>query len=316
MDIQQLKTIIHVEELGSLSKAAERLNLAQPALSRQIRLLEEELGVRLFERHGRGMVITAVGQAMLSHAASIMREMDAIRATAAAAKTTISGTVEVGMTPTVSEFVIAPLMEQTKARHPNLGLRFSSAFSGHLMDWLKRGELDVAFSYDLEYQPSLIIKPVMVENLLLIGPADAKLHLEQPVPFSALQTMPLVLPSPRHGLRRIVDECARKAGVKLASTVEVDSFGAMVALVKSGFGATILPLPPVYDYFSRGVVTAAPIIDPVPSRKLVVAFASDGRINAAARYIGDSFVEIARDLVNRGVWSGYMTDEPLPLTPI
>lgn len=316
MDIQQLKTIIHVEELGSLSKAAERLNVAQPALSRQIRLLEEELGVHLFNRHGRGMVITPIGEAVLGHAATIMREMDAIRSTAAAAKTTLSGKVEIGMTPTVSEFVIAPLMEQTKARHPNLSLRFSSAFSGHLMDWLKRGELDVAFSYDLEYQPSLVIKPVMVENLLLIGPASANLSLEQAVSFSALATMPLVLPSPRHGLRRIVDECARKAGVQLASTVEVDSFGAMVSLVKSGFGSTILPLPPVYEHFSRGVVTAAPLADPVPSRKLVVAFASDGHINAAARYIGDSFVEIARDLVSRRVWSGYMTDGKAPSTSL
>lgn len=316
MDIQQLKTIIHVEELGSLSKAAERLNLAQPALSRQIRLLEEELGVHLFERHGRGMIITAVGEAVLDHAATIMREMDAIRSTAAAAKTTLSGKVEVGMTPTVSEFVIAPLMERTKALHPNLGLRFSSAFSGHLMDWLKRGELDVAFSYDLEHQPSLVIKPVMVENLLLIGPATANLSLDQTVPFSSLANMPLVLPSPRHGLRRIVDECARKAGVQLASTVEVDSLGAMLSLVKSGFGSTILPLPPVYDHLSRDIVKAAPLIDPVPSRKLVVAFASDGRINAAARYIGNSFVDIARDLVNSGVWSGYMIDDPAISKPL
>src|SRR5690242_15274567 len=79
MDVVQLKTLIHVAELGSLSKAADRLNIAQPALSRQIRLLEDELGVFLFDRPGRGMVITEVGREVLDHATRVMAELEAIR---------------------------------------------------------------------------------------------------------------------------------------------------------------------------------------------------------------------------------------------
>ncbi|MBY5377278.1 LysR substrate-binding domain-containing protein [Rhizobium leguminosarum] len=308
MDVGQLKTLIHVAEVGSLSRAAERMNIAQPALSRQVRLLEEELGVQLFERHGRGMIVTPAGEDVLHHAAKIMSELDAIRACASTAKKTLTGVVQVGTTPTVAEFVTVPLMQQAGSSHPSLSLRFTSAFSGHLMEWLKRGELDVALSYDPDPQASLRIEPIMVENLLLIGPPSQGLRLDGPIAFEALARLPLVLPSPRHGLRRIVEECADRAFIKLTSTVEVDSFGAMIALAQNGFGCTVLPLPPVYDFVKRGLLTAAPLIDPVPSRRLVVAFAADRPTSAAARFIGNTFRSIASGLVHSDVWPGHMID--------
>jgi LysR family transcriptional regulator, nitrogen assimilation regulatory protein len=113
MDVAQLKTLIHVAELGSLSKAADRLNIAQPALSRQIRLLEEELGVPLFERHGRGMVITAAGRDVLEHAARVMEELDAIRSSASGGYSSFRGVVTVGTTPTVASIATVPLMRKS-----------------------------------------------------------------------------------------------------------------------------------------------------------------------------------------------------------
>lgn len=80
MDVTQLRTLIHVAELGSLSKAVDRLHIAQPALSRHVRLLEEELGVRPFDRHGRGMIVTEQGQGVLRHALRAMAELEEIRA--------------------------------------------------------------------------------------------------------------------------------------------------------------------------------------------------------------------------------------------
>ena len=129
MDVVQLKTLIHVAELGSLSKAADRLNIAQPALSRQIRLLEEELGIFLFERHGRGMVITEVGREVLDHATRVMAELEAIRHSASGGRSSFRGMVMVGTTPTVAEIVTVPLVRRIKEAHPQLCVRFSSAYS-------------------------------------------------------------------------------------------------------------------------------------------------------------------------------------------
>ncbi|MFG1270722.1 LysR family transcriptional regulator [Xanthobacter versatilis] len=312
MDIAQLKTLIHVAELGSLSKAADRLHIAQPALSRQIRLLEKELGIYLFERHGRGMVITDIGRDVLDHAIRIMSEMDFIRATASNTGTSYKGMVMIGTTPTVAEIVTVPLVRKIKQTHPELAVRFSSAFSGHLLDWLQRGELDLTVSYDPKPLKSLRIVPVMLESLLVVSAGRNKLRLNRPVPFARLAEEELVMPSPRHGLRSILDDCARQAGIQLRASVEADAFGAMIDLVRNGLGSTVLPLAPIYNLVKAGDLCAAPLVDPTPTRKLVVAFPVDRPITPAARFVSQAFCEIAADLVNRNVWIGEMIEEGTP----
>lgn len=306
MDVVQLKTLIHVAELGSLSKASDRLHIAQPALSRQIRLLEKELGAYLFERHGRGMEITEVGREVLSHATRIMDEMESIRNSVIGGKTQFRGAVVLGTTPTVGAIVTVPLVRRIKEAHPDLSVRFSSAFSGYLLDWVQRGELELAISYDPQPLHTLRIVPVMMENLMLVGPASAGLRLDGSVPFASLTDQALVLPSPRHGLRVIMDDCAREVGIQLKSSVEADSFGAMIDLVSSGFGFTALPLASIYNQLETGVLSAAPLVDPIPMRKLVLVFPADRRVSPAAKFVGDAFVEIAEDLVSRKIWAGHL----------
>jgi len=306
MDVVQLKTLIHVAELGSLSKASDRLHIAQPALSRQIRLLEKELGTYLFDRHGRGMEITDAGREVLAHATRIMEEMESIRSSVAGGKTSFRGTVVIGTTPTVAEIVTVPLVRKIKETHPHLAIRFSSAFSGYLLDWVQRGELELAISYDPQPLHTLRIVPVMMENLLLVGPASANLRLDTPVSFESLAEQQLVLPSARHSLRVILDDCAREVGIKLKTSVEADSFGAMIALVCNGFGLTALPLASIYTQIESGVLSAAPLVDPVPMRKLVQVFPADRRVSPAEKFVGDAFIEIAADLVDRKIWAGHM----------
>lgn len=306
MDVHQLKTLIHVAELGSLSKAADRLNIAQPALSRQIRLMEAELGAPLFTRHGRGMVITGLGRDVLHRAENIMRELQAINALPSAASPGLSGTVAVGTTPTVGEIVAVPLARHIAATQPDVTIRFSSAFSGYLTDWLQRGQLDVAAIYDLQPVPSLRIEPVMVEDLLLIGSASAGLSLDNPVGFPALAGERLVLPSPRHGLRSILDACAGRAGIALTAAIEADSLTVLIDLVRHGFGPTILPLAPIHRHVVDRTLTAAPLINPTPVRTIVLAYPADRPVAPAARYVAGSIVAIAKDLVARQVWMGTM----------
>ncbi len=306
MDVVQLKTLIHVAELGSLSKAADRLHIAQPALSRQIRMLEKELGTYLFERHGRGMEITDAGREVLSHATRIMEEMESIRSSVVGGKTSFRGAVVIGTTPTVAEIVTVPLVRKIKEAHPNLAVRFSSAYSGYLLDWVQRGELELAISYDPQPLHTLRIVPVMMENLLLVGPASTNLRLDTPVSFASLAEQQLVLPSARHSLRGILDDCARELGIKLKTSVEADSFGAMIDLVRNGFGLTALPLASIYAQIEAGVLSAAPLVDPIPMRKLVEVFPADRRVSPAAKFVGEAFIEIATGLVNRNIWAGHM----------
>jgi LysR family nitrogen assimilation transcriptional regulator len=302
MDIAQLKTLIHVAELGSLSKAADRLNIAQPALSRQIRLLESELGVSLFERHGRGMVLTLAGNEILEHATRIMGELESIRKTVAEKRGELLGLLRVGMTPTISQIVTVPLVRQLKRVGPTLSLRFNSAFSGYLIDWIQRGSLDIAFTYNPPASRTLRISPILVENCILVGPVDAGLCLERPISFSSLHNMEFVLPSAPHGLRTIAEDCAKKAGIALLTSIEVDSFTAMLDLVKKGFGYTILPLAATYDLIQQDLVSGAPLIDPIPEREVVAVYSADRPVNRSTRVAGDCFLAIAGDLFAQGIW--------------
>jgi DNA-binding transcriptional LysR family regulator len=109
-----------------------------------------------------------------------------------------------------------------------------------------------------------------------------------------------------HSLRVILDNCAREVGIKLKTSVEADSFGAMIDLVRNGFGLNALPLASIYTQIESGVLSAAPLVDPIPMRKLVQVFPADRRVSPAAKFVGDAFIEIAADLVGREIWAGHM----------
>ena len=304
MELSQLRTVIHVAELGSLSKAADRLHIAQPALSRQVRMLEDELGARLFERHGRGMVITETGQEVLRHAYRVMGEVQEIRASVVDGDVALRGHVSIGMPPTVSDILTVPLVSAIRDRHPEATVRIVSAYSGYVLDWLHRGEIDVAVLFESKGARSLRSTLLLEENLHLIGSQDARLSPDTPVNFEALATEKLLLPSAGHSLRALLDECTRGLGFNLNVQVEADSFSVLKDLVRSKHGMTILPLAPIHDEISSGILTHAPLTNPVPKRRLMMSFPSDRPATRLAKFAGQALVATVSDLVERQIWPG------------
>jgi LysR family transcriptional regulator, nitrogen assimilation regulatory protein len=225
----------------------------------------------------------------------------------ASGRTSFRGTVSVGTTPTVAEIVTVPLVTALRRTHPDLAVRLSAAYSGHILDWLQRGQIDVAVSYNPRRLHTLRIVPIMIETLLLIGPGGRS-GRGAPVPFARLADMDLVLPSPGHMLRDIAHECARRAGIELRVVVEADSFQSLINLVRAGIGATVLPLAPVHAMVAAGDLSAAPLTDPSPTRELVVAYPADRPVSRAARLVGETVIRIAGDLARRGVWMGQVLD--------
>jgi len=306
MELSQLRTIIHVAELGSLSKAADRLHIAQPALSRQVRMLEEELGTRLFDRHGRGMIITEAGQDVLRHAYRIIGEVHEIRASVADSDVSLRGHVSIGMPPTVSEILSVPLVTAFRERHPDATLRIASAYSGYVLDWLHRGQIDVAILFENKSARSLRSTPLLEEQLHLIGSADAGLSPDKPVEFDTLKSQKLLLPSAGHSLRALLDECTKGIDTVLKVQVEADSFSVLKDLVRAKQGMTILPLAPIYDQISTGALSYAPLINPVPKRRLMMSFPTDRPATRLARFAGDVLVTTVSDLVKKQIWPGLL----------
>jgi LysR family nitrogen assimilation transcriptional regulator len=308
MELSQLRTLIHVAELGSLSKAADRLHIAQPALSRQVRLLEEELGVRLFDRHGRGMVVTDAGHDVLRHALRVMAELEEIRATVADEDAPLRGHVSIGMPPTVADILSEPLVAAFRESHPAATLRIVSAYSGYLLDWMHRGEIDAAILYDPKSARTLRVQPLLEEVLFLIGPPDAGLSQDVPVDFADLQNMRLLLPSPGHGLRAILDKCAAERGFALSVPVEADSYSTLKGLVRAGHGSTVLPLAPIHRDLAVGDLCAAPLHDPVPMRRLILSYPTDRPIPRLGRFAGQVIASTVGSMVKQGVWPGHLPE--------
>lgn len=303
MDIPQLRTILHVAELGSLSKASERLNIAQPALSRQVRLLEAELGVRLFDRHGRGMVATEAGLAVLRHAGRVMAELEELRASVAGDDTPLRGHVAVGMPPTVSDLLSVRLVTAFQERHPEATLRIVSAYSASLVDWLRRGEINVAILYGTRTGPSLAVTPLIEETLALIGPPTEPPRAG-PVGAGDIAGKRFFLPSVGNGLRTVVEHWAEATGAALDVRVEADSYATLKGLVASGRGYTILPVAPLHGDIAAGRLWHAPFAGPAPFRRLLLATPADRATSRLARYAVRTIEETTRALADEGVWQG------------
>ncbi|WP_420991709.1 LysR family transcriptional regulator [Cupriavidus sp. 30B13] len=299
MEITHLRALLAVIESGTLSKAADSLGLTQPAVSRQIRLLEEELGEALFFRHGRGMTPTDAAQRIAFRAAAGLREFDAISSEIAEARSAPSGTVRLGMTPTVAELTIVPLTAIISRRFPDIRLRFSTAFSGYLLDWIHRDEVDLGVLYDPSRHHSLSVEPLLSEELVLVGGAHRKLSLAQAQPFASLTKERLLLPGPRHGIRRAIERTAEELGVQFEVAIEADSFPVLKDLVAAGHGTTILPYNSVRAEVAQARFSATRIA-PELRRQLVLARPAASHQSTAARAVCAVLVEFLVAEVDSG----------------
>ncbi|WP_431283615.1 LysR family transcriptional regulator [Humitalea sp. 24SJ18S-53] len=306
MDLRQLNTFLQVADLGSLSKAADRLRIAQPALSRQIRMLEDELKIPLFTRHGRGMVPTPAGELLRTRVSNILRQLEETRADLAEEAGAVRGRVVFGMPPTVGGIMATRLIERFLTTYPDVTLRVVQAFSGYLLEWLHSGELDLAVVYGGASAVSVRFAPLLVENLAFVTAAGDARPAHHAVSFADVARERLVLPGPQHGLRQLIEAEARRRGLSLNIVVEADDLQVLKDLALKRLCATVLPQAAVHAEVLAGRLAVAPIIDPHLSRKLVVAEPLGRQASNAVRAFAAMLRQEVEDMVRSGVWDGQL----------
>ncbi len=303
MEIKQLKYFLAVTELGSFSKAAVVLSVAQPVLSRQIRSLEEELGIELLYRNGRGIVVTEAGQLLVDRARSILGEASAIATDIDSMRSSPSGKLILGLPPTAGAILSVPLIERFRETYPRVKLKVQEGYSGHVLEWLSTGRIDVAVLYDAPKTSTLLTQPLIEEELLLIGPANTPAALrEKPIQGAMLGELPLILPSHPHGLRVLVETLLGKIKVIPEVECEIDSLSATLDLVERGVGYGILPYASVIKQVRAGTLVVMPIVEPRMSRQLVLATSTQRPTTIATRSLARTVKELVRDLVSEGIW--------------
>ncbi|MEH0421263.1 LysR family transcriptional regulator [Streptomyces sp. B21-083] len=302
MDIKQLRAIVTVAEVGSVTRAAELLHLVQPAVTRQIRALEQELGVDLFERTGTGMRPTEAGTVMVERARRALDELERARAEVQPAPGEVSGIVTVGLLESTGDLLAEPLVTAVARSHPGVQLRLMTAYSGHLQRWLDDGDLDLTLLYDLDSTPSLNARPLLRERLWAVAPPGAGLRADRPVAFAEAAGHPLVMPAAGHGLRRLVDAAAVRAGSALDVAVQTNSMTVQKQLVRAGHGWTVLPGVGIAEDVAHGTLSAAPLSEPDVWRSIVLGTPRSGRTPPAVEVVARELVGRINRAVARGSW--------------
>lgn len=304
MDLRQLRSFVRIVELNSITAAADQLRIAQPALSRQVKALEEELGVALLRRHGRGVTPTDEGLRLARRAALILEDVDDLKGEITGDGRGLRGVLTLGLPPTVAEVLATHLVLRTMEEHPEVSLRIVSGFSGHVQDWLTRGKIDLGVAYEGQKSRAIRTRPIILERLFLIQSAGAGAADGTPVSAADALSLPLILPNPEHGLRGRIETIALREAARLDVVLEIDILPTMLSFVERGLGNTILPLVSVIEHVRAGRLIARPIVHRNIDRTLVLMTPLDRPVSRLSTVFSDFLIAEVHHLSTSGEWPG------------
>jgi LysR family nitrogen assimilation transcriptional regulator len=284
MDFKKLEYFVHVADLGSFTKAAALLSIAQSALSHQVRQLETELDQTLLYRNGRGVTPTDAGRRLLAHARGILMQMRRARDELTDARDAMVGHVIFGLPPTLARLLTVPLVKSFRKSFPKGTFGVVEALSASIVEWLVEGRVDIGLVYNPQPLPSLEIRPLHEQEMFLVSStAVGKRKPGKPVQLRELPRYPLIIPSRANANRMLVDSQLAHLGLKPQIEFEIDGIASVLDLVHEGYGYAVLPLSSLRSHpFGRNF-TAWPIVRPKLSIQLSLVTSAQRPITPLAR---------------------------------
>lgn len=288
MEIKRLGYFLTVAELGSISRAAAVIGIAQPALGRQIRKLEHDCGCRLFHRHGRGVALTDEGVRYAERLRPLMRQLSAASEDLGTSPGLVQGAVVLGLTPSLVEWIGVALITAIERKFPALKLTVLSSYNGYLHEWLLDGRLDLAVLQDTRRSQHVLVGALAKAQVFLVS-SPATPHLAalkaDTISFEGLADLPLVLTTRGHGLRNDIEQVARARGIELSVRYEVDSLTLMKRLAAQGLAHAMITLPTIQSEVARGELVARRIVRPQLTTHMVLACPQNRPLSAAGRAV-------------------------------
>jgi LysR family transcriptional regulator, nitrogen assimilation regulatory protein len=251
MELRSLAYFVRIAEFGSITRAAAHLRLAQPALTRHVQRLEEELGVALLTRANRGVRLTEAGQKLLDSAARILREVERTGDEIRAQDAQPSGRIILGITPTLSPVLVPGLFARLRREYPRVELKVMHAGMVRLEEFLIDGRVDLALLSEPSRSRLVLSRPLAPEEMVLVTPPGAR--PAGIVDGEELRRTPLVLGD---GLRAAMDALLAGRGIELKVAIEVNDHETIRLLVQEGVAAAILPYASVARECAKGLVAA------------------------------------------------------------
>lgn len=293
MDLKQIEYFVRVAELGSFTRAATQLGLAQPSLSRQIRLLEVELGEHLLYRTGRGVTLTDAGNCLLSHGNTILAEVRATRQHIQDLKSAPDGHVAIGVTTSLAHALTPKLVNAFRKALPGGAITVTEGLSANLREWLIEGRLDIAVLYSAEPTAKLELETLFREELVLVCGTQLRSPLPDKIRLEELSGYPLVLPCMPNGIRMLVEAKCRMNDVALSIVAEVNALQSLVAVAETSDCFSILPESAAHEGVREGRLYAARIGAPAILNTLSLATSRNRPESRLAKVVK----QLLRDLV-------------------
>lgn len=276
MDLKQLQYFIVIAEQRSFSRAADMLDLSQPSLSRQIQLLEAELGQHLLVRTGRGVELTEAGARLLGHARTLHHLATQARQDLINFRSSAPGRVRLGIPPRIARRLAPSIMQQFRAQFPDSSITLAEGLSAQLRDWLLKDKVDLALLYEPAPSSLMQVESLYRENLVLAHAHANGLTLPAQVPVADLGAYPLVLPSAPNTIRTLVEQTCRDRNVQLNVVAEVDVVQTIVETLSYSHEPvfTIIPRSALGDIPGQANLRCAPIVEPAIRNNLTLAIAT------------------------------------------
>lgn len=305
MTPRQLRYFLEISRSGSLSLASSSLRIAQPALSQHVAVLEGELGVALFERHAKGVTLTAEGKRLQQRAASILDQLESLKTDVVGPGGKPRGPVRVCLARSLAQVVAAPLIRQVEQEYPEVRLLLSSALSSQVRAALETRQLDLALMPNAFELPGLYCNPVYEEGFSLFGLESMFDRPGKTIAFSAIGSRPLVAPDRDHDLRRLVERTAVDLGCPLNVKYEINDPALNFALVRDGVAFAILPDSVGLELGAGAeAVGERQLLRPSLKRMQSIVRAAEDTPGSAVLAVEEALMAVLRTLVDSKVLRG------------
>ncbi len=306
LKLKQLSYFLTLAEYGSISAAANALNMAQPSLSENIAKLERQLDVQLAMRGSRGIQMTEAGMLLVERGRAILDSVDCLVQDLRVLSGEPKGPISIGIPPSLSILLSVPLLETIQYEFPDIRLHIAEAMSGDVLEWLASDRIDVGCVYEISDSSPYSFQPILTEELFLvtardnwndefddIGVAKKEIHASQ------LEKLPLVLTSPTHGARRLQEKFARAGGFNLNVVAAIDALPHIVEMVSRASAYSILSHGAVIKEVADKNLGLVRITEPVMRRTAYMVRKRSRAVSNASSVVENTMVTIIHELVKR-----------------
>jgi LysR family transcriptional regulator, nitrogen assimilation regulatory protein len=300
MDLRQLRYFVGIVQAGSLSRAADRLHVAQSAISHHLGALESELGRDLVTRGPKGILLTEAGSVLYRHAEAILRHIEFAKQDAMSMLKVPAGRVSIGLPIALARMLSYDLFMGVREAYPQILLHVTDGNSSLLRERLVNGRLDIALLYVGEPERGLAVEPLLHEELFYVSAAPDT----SPVRIAEVAKHPLLVPALSSGSQLVAQEAFKKHGLTTTAVGEINVLSALRRAVASGVGNAILSWAALCDDDRTTTLNHRRFADVTLVRPIALCFSEVVERTPAVEAVAQTVRSLVRELVKNGTWQG------------